>query len=177
MPRPELGSVGRDALRRNGEIQVEFAAQFLVPLRNQRCRHQNQHPPRHAAQQILAEQQARLDRFPQADLVRQQHPAAKMPQHLADGFDLMRQMLDAVQSFQTQQLVEPAQQTQPCMFLMQPEVTRIGGMSAPPGTARRERRQEFHLELTSDRRTGLPFLDPRRFRGSPGAHPRKAEAP
>ena len=50
-----------------------------------------------------------------------------MPQHLADGFDLMRQMLDAVQTFQTEQFIESAQQTQSGMFLMQPEVTRIGG--------------------------------------------------
>ena len=50
-----------------------------------------------------------------------------MPQHLANGFDLMRQMLDAAQPFQAQQFVEPAQQAQPGMFLMQPEVARIGG--------------------------------------------------
>src|SRR5258708_2048041 len=36
-------------------------------------------------------------------------------------------MLDAVQAFKTKEFIEPAQQTQPRMFLVQPEIARIGG--------------------------------------------------
>ena len=90
VPPPKFLSTRGDTLRRNSEFQVKFAAQFLVPLRNQRRGDQDQHAPRHAAQQILAEQQASFDGFSQSDLVRQQDPAVKMPQHLANGFDLMR---------------------------------------------------------------------------------------
>ena len=50
-----------------------------------------------------------------------------MSQHLADRFDLMRQMLYPVQTLQAEQFIKPAQQTQTGMLLVQPEVTPIGG--------------------------------------------------
>ena len=54
-----------------------------------------------------------------------------MPQYLAHGFNLMRQMFDALQALQAQQLIEAAQQAQASMFLVQPEGPRI--RRAPPG--------------------------------------------
>ncbi len=97
-----------------------------MPLRHEGRGDQNQDAPCHATQQVLAEQQAGLNRFPQTNFIGQQHAAAKMPQDLANRLNLVRQMLNAVQPLQAQQLVKAAQETQPGQFLMEPQIARLG---------------------------------------------------
>ena len=80
-----------------------------MPLRNERRGHENQRPPHQPAEQIFPQQEAGFDRLPQPDLIGQQHPSVKMAEHLPHRFDLMGELLDAVQTFQTEKLVEPAQ--------------------------------------------------------------------
>ena len=85
---------------------VEFGLQLLPPLPDQRRRGQHEHALDHAAQQILLEHHAGLDGLAEPDLVGQQHPAAKLLQHLAHGLDLIPEGLDAAQMRQAKQFVE-----------------------------------------------------------------------
>src|SRR5262249_4988068 len=62
-----------------------------------------------------------------------------MPQDFPYRFDLMRQLLHTAQAFQTEEFVEPAQQAQPGMFLVQPKITRIGRAASHPERLRVKR--------------------------------------
>ena len=90
-----------------------------MPLTHQRIRHQNQNSLDEPSQQVFAKQQAGLNGFTETDFVCQQYAPSKPPHHFADRFNLMRQMLDACESVQTQQFVKSSQQLQPGMREMQ----------------------------------------------------------
>jgi hypothetical protein len=89
-----------------GTVDAEFFRHLLAPLSHQWRRHQDQDALSHTAQQILLEDHARLDGLAQADLVRQQHPAAILLEHLADRLNLIPVRLDAAQGGQAQQFVK-----------------------------------------------------------------------
>ena len=110
---------------------MELRLQFLMPLGNQGRGHEDQHAAGQAAEQVFPQQQAGLDRLAQTHFVGQKDPPAEMPQHLADRFDLVRQVLDAGQALEAEQLIEAAEQAQPGEFQVQPQAVRIVRRGAP----------------------------------------------
>ena len=92
-----------------------------MPLRNQGRGHEDQHPPGQAAEQILSQEQPGFDRFAQAHFIGEKHPPAEMSQHLANRLDLVRQVFDAGETFQAEQLIETAEQAKPGQLQVQPQ--------------------------------------------------------
>lgn len=113
---PILRSIGSGRPGRHGKLQRELRSQFLLPLRHQRRGHEDQHPFDQSPQQVLAEQEAGLDRLAQPYFVGKKNPSAEVPQHLADRFDLVGQVLDAVEPLDTEELIETAEQAEPGVF-------------------------------------------------------------
>ena len=60
-------------LVKDAEVQVEAAQHFHQPLVQQTFRHHNQYPSGAFGQQLVVQDQARFDGFPEADFVSQQH--------------------------------------------------------------------------------------------------------
>ena len=63
----------------NTETQIEAPQQFHEPLVDQRFGQQNQHPVGPAGEVQPEQDQTGLDRFPEADLIGQQHPGLQPP--------------------------------------------------------------------------------------------------
>ena len=145
---PVFGLVGFGGLRRDREVQVELAVQFVLPLRDQRRGNEDQHALDQRSQDIFPQQQTGFDRLPQTDFIGQQHAPAKLTQYTPHGLDLMRQMLDAGQSFEAQQFVKPAQQAEARVFQVEPQV-------ACP-TARFDGRERVRLKRHRDAASGQP---------------------
>ena len=87
--------------------------------------HQDQHAFGESSQQVFPQQQTGFDRLAEPHFVGQQHSPAKPPQDLADRFDLVRQMFDARQPLQAEQLVVAAQQVKLPVLQMQTQPDRI----------------------------------------------------
>ena len=80
-----------------------------MPLTDERIGNQDQNSLDQPSHQIFTKQQAGFNRFAEAYFVCQQRAASKPPHHLADCFDLMRQMFDTCEPVQTQQFIETSQ--------------------------------------------------------------------
>ena len=89
-----------------GAGDVELRLKLLPPLTDERSRGQHEHAFDHASQHVFLENHAGLDRFAEPDLVGEQHPAAKLLEHLAYRLDLVPEGLDTMQMRQAEQLVE-----------------------------------------------------------------------
>ena len=113
-----------------GTVDAELGRHFVAPLPDQGGRGEDQDPFGHAAQDVFLQHHPRLDRLAKPDLVGQQHPAAILLQHLADGLDLIPMRLHPLQRRQAEKLVEPLEQAQPHKFAAQVErdgvAVRIG---------------------------------------------------
>ena len=120
---------------------VELGLQLLPPLPDQRRRGEHEHALDHAAQQILLEHHAGLDGLAEPDLVGEQHPAAKLLEHLAHGLDLVPEGFDAAQMRQAEQLVEALRQAEMGKALAQPVPAAVAFRRAPAwrSTAARDR--------------------------------------
>lgn len=123
---PELGPRTLGRPWRDREVQAELPLQLVVPLRNERVGDEDQHPAGQAPQQVLAQQETGFDRLAQPHFVRQQHATTEPAQRLAHCLDLVRQMLNALQSLQAQELVKAAQQLQVSQRQMQRELIARG---------------------------------------------------
>ena len=125
---------------------VELGLQLLAPLPDQRRRRQHEHALDHAAQQVLLEHHAGLDGLAEPDLVGEQHPAAKLLEHLAHGLDLVPEGFDAAQMRQAEQLVEALRQAEMGEALAQPVPAAVAFRRACHGG--QERRE---IELGAER--------------------------
>ena len=101
-----VGIVAQKRIMGGGASNVELGLQLFPPLPDQRRRRQHQHALHHAAQQVLLEHHAGLDGLAEADFVGEQHPAAELLEHLADGLDLIPEGFDSIEVGQAQKLVE-----------------------------------------------------------------------
>ena len=75
----------------------------------------------HAAQRIFLQHHAGFDRLAETDLVGQQHPAAKLLEHLANRLDLVPEGLDPAQRRQAKQFVEALRTGRDGQSVAQPE--------------------------------------------------------
>ena len=124
--RPEGGGVAaQQRVVAGGAVDAELARHLVAPLPDQRGRGENQDPFGHAAQDVFLQYHPGLDGLAEPDLVGQQHPAAILLQHLADGLDLVPVRLHALQRRQAEQLVKSLEQAQPDQFAAQEECRGI----------------------------------------------------
>ena len=92
-----VGIAAQQRIVGSGTRNIELGLKLFPPLPDQRRRRQHQHALHHAAQQILLEHHAGLDGLAEADFVGEQHTAAELLEHLADGLDLIPEGFDAMQ--------------------------------------------------------------------------------
>ncbi len=92
-----LAVVGPEHVAANDvELLAELVRQFALPLEREVGRRDDQHTAHQAAGLQFLEQQPRHDRLAGAGVVRQQEANARQLQEVAvDGFELMRQRIDA----------------------------------------------------------------------------------
>ena len=102
-----------------------LARHLVAPLADQRRRRQDQDAFGHAAQDVFLQHHPGLDGLAETDLVGQQHTAAILLQHLADGLGLIPMRLHALQRRQAEQFVEPLEQAEADQFAAQAERDRV----------------------------------------------------
>lgn len=95
---PEAFGIGAQSrIMSRGANNVELGLEFLPPLADERRGRQNEHVLDHVSQQIFLENHAGFDGLAEPDLIGEQHPAAKLLEHLAYRLDLVPKSLDAAQ--------------------------------------------------------------------------------
>src|SRR5262249_26675204 len=104
-----------------GAGDVEFALKLLPPLPDERGRSEHKHALDYASQHVFLENHTGLDRLAEPDLVGEQHPAAKLLEHLAYRLDLVPEGLDTMQMRQAEQLVKALREPETRVALAQVE--------------------------------------------------------
>ena len=128
-------------------LDAEFSRHLVAPLADQGGRAQDQHALGHAAQDVFLQHHPGLDGLAEPDLVGQQHPAAILLEHLADGFGLIPVRLNALQRRQAEQFVEPLEQTQPHKFTTEGKQKLVLGIRVAGDFNRlRVREVKCHIE-------------------------------
>ena len=74
----------------NGKMQIKAAQHLHQPLMNQALGHYYQDTPSAFTQQLLVQNQPRLDGLTQSHLIGQQHPGSITVGHLMGDIELMR---------------------------------------------------------------------------------------
>ena len=90
---------------RDDEVELELLAQLLGPLLAQRRRREHERGADLAAQQVLLEDDAGLDRLAESDLVGEERAPAQVAHHLQRRLELVREALDAAQRVERQEPV------------------------------------------------------------------------
>ena len=120
-----LVAAGDQVAVEDGEIELEFVAQFVLPLLAEAAGRADQAAFDIAAQAHLADEQAGHDGFASAGVVRQQVAQGLARQHvLVDGDDLMRQRVNH-RRVQRRHGVEDMAKLQAGGFLRQAEVRAV----------------------------------------------------
>src|SRR2546425_7399118 len=104
---------------------IELGLKFFSPLPDERRRDEHEHAVDDASQQILLEYHPGLDGLAEPDLVGEQHPTAKLLEHLAHGLHLVPERFDAAQMRQAEQFVETLRETEVGETLAQPVPTAV----------------------------------------------------
>src|SRR6516164_2128370 len=104
---------------------IELGLKFFPPLPDERRRDEHEHAVDDASQQILLEYHPGLDGLAEPDLVGEQHPTAKLLEHLAHGLHLVPERFDAAQMRQAEQFIETLSETEVGETLAQPVPTAV----------------------------------------------------